>query len=131
MILQKLSQIKDLEKRKVVFDTALALQNKLLNIYKIQYDKLTKAKKKRIRIQNVPENLAIDLYLDEDDLPPMSSVGGDEKVKLQPEETIAERTELNPRKRKNMETILKTLTPSKLLTRLPILLAQIKAGNNS
>ena len=50
MILQKLSQIKDLEKRKVVFDTALALQNKLLNIYKIQYDKLTKAKKKRIRI---------------------------------------------------------------------------------
>ena len=80
MILQKLSQIKDLEKRKVVFDTALALQNKLLNIYKIQYDKLTKAKKKRIRIQNVPENLAIDLYLDEDDLPPI--VGGDEKVKL-------------------------------------------------
>ena len=129
MILQKLSQIKDLEKRKVVFDTALALQNKLLNIYKIQYDKLTKAKKKRIRIQNVPENLAIDLYLDEDDLPPI--VGGDEKVKLQPEETIAERTELNPRKRKNMETRLKTLTPSKLLTRLPILLAQIKAGNNS
>ena len=30
-----------------------------------------------------------------------------------------------------METRLKTLTPSKLLTRLPILLAQIKAGNNS
>ena len=30
----------------------------------------------------MPENLAIDLHLDEDDLPPMSSVGGDEKVKL-------------------------------------------------
>ena len=30
-----------------------------------------------------------------------------------------------------MEIRLKTLTPSKLLTRLPILLAQIKAGNNS
>ena len=29
------------------------------------------------------------------------------------------------------ETGLKILTPNKLLTRLPILLAQIKAGNNS
>ena len=28
------------------------------------------------------ENLAIDLYLDEDDFPPMSSLEGDEKVKL-------------------------------------------------
>ena len=37
---------------------------------------------------------------------------------------------LNPRK-KNEETGLKTLTPNKLLTRLLILLAQIKAGNNS
>ena len=37
---------------------------------------------------------------------------------------------LNPRK-KNEETGLKTLTPNKLLTRHLILLAQIKAGNNS
>ena len=37
---------------------------------------------------------------------------------------------LNPRERKYEGTGLKILTPNKLLTRLPILLAQIKAGNN-
>ena len=60
----------------------------------------------------------------EDDLPPPE---GDEE----PEEAIAERTKLNPRKRKTKGTGLKILTPKKLLTRLPILLAQTKAGNNS
>ena len=52
------------------------------------------------------------------------------KKKLQPEETIAERVKLNPQKREKTGTRLKILTPSKLLTRLPILVAQIKAGNN-
>ena len=36
-------KIKDLEERKVVLNTALELYGKLLNIYKTQYDKLTKA----------------------------------------------------------------------------------------
>ena len=40
--------IKDL-KKKVVFDTALELYNKLLNIYKTQCNKFTKAKNKRIK----------------------------------------------------------------------------------
>ena len=35
-------QINDLEKRKVVLDSALALYNKLLSIYQNQYDKLNK-----------------------------------------------------------------------------------------
>ena len=35
---------------------------------------------------------------------------------------------LNPQKRTKSGTRLKTLTPDKLLTRLPILLAQIQAG---
>ena len=97
-------------------------------LIKTQYDKLTKAHKKRIKVQNIPQDLRIDLYL-EDDLPPLE---GDEEVKLEPEESIAERVKLNPRKRKNEGTGLKILTPNKLLTRLPILLAQIKkAGNNS
>ena len=51
---------------------ALKLRNNLLNMYKNQDDKLTNAKKKRRKVQNVPENLAFDLYLDEDDLPPTS-----------------------------------------------------------
>ena len=81
----------------------------------------------------MPENLPIDLYLDEneDDLPPMPALEVDEEVKLEPEETIAERVKLNPRKRKNEGTGLKILTPNKLLVGLPISLAQMKAGNNS
>ena len=47
------------------------------------------------------------------------------------EEKIAERMELNPQKRKINETGLEILSSNKLLTRLPILLAQIKSGNNS
>ena len=51
------------------------------------------------------------------------------EVKLEPEETIAERIKLNPqiKTRKGLEI----LTPNKLLTRYPVLLSQIKAGNNS
>ena len=55
----------------------------------------------------------------------------DEEVKLEPKETIVERIKLNTRKRKITGTGLKILIPNKLLARLPIFLAQIKAGNNS
>ena len=60
-------------------------------------------------------------------MPPLEDY---EEVKLEPEEAIAERAKLNPRKRKLTGTVLNILTPNKLLTKLPILLAQIKAGNN-
>ena len=68
---------------------------------------------------------------DEDDLPLRPSLEDDEEVKLDPEEPIAERIKLNPRKRKTTETGLNILTHNKLLTRFSILLAQIKARNNS
>ena len=61
------------------------------------------------------ENLSIDLYLGEDDLPPMPPLEGDEKVKLEPEETIAERIKLNPQKRKTIGTGLKFLTLKKTI----------------
>ena len=78
--------------------------------------------KKTINVINKPENLP--LGFTEDDLPPIE---GDEE----PEEAIAERVKLNPRKRINEGKGLKIFTPNKLLARHPILLAQIKAGNNS
>ena len=61
----------------------------------------------------------------------MPPLDGDEEVKSEPEETTAERMKLNPRKRKITGTGFKILTPNKLLTRFPILLAQIKAGRIS
>ena len=42
-MLGKISADKRLTKRKVMFDTAHELYNKLLSIYKTQYDKPTKA----------------------------------------------------------------------------------------
>ena len=64
-----------------------------------------------------------------------------EKSKSQPEETIAERVKLR-RQKADISSLehdeeevkdgkgLKMLTPNKLLARLPILLAQIKVGDN-
>ena len=69
----------------------------------------------------MPEKLPINLYLDEGDLPPMSKLERDEEPEA--EKTIDERVKLNPQKRKYERTGLKILTPNKLLTRIPILLA--------
>ena len=45
----------------LAYNKASELYDKLLSIYKTQYDKLTKAQKKRIKVQDMPENLPIDL----------------------------------------------------------------------
>ena len=42
----------------------------------------------------------------------MPALEGDEQVKLEPEETIAERVKLNSRERKNEGTGLTILTPN-------------------
>ena len=67
---------------------------------------------KTVQVQNIPENLPTGLYLDENE---------DEEVKLEPEETIAERAQLNPQKRKKEGTGLTIIISNKLLTRLPIM----------
>ena len=79
-----------MKKGKVVFNKALELLNKLLNVCKNQHDKLSKIMKGKINVKNLPRNLAMDLCLDEDedehehenDLPPMLALDGDEEVKL-------------------------------------------------
>ena len=62
---------------------------KLLNIYENENDKLRKKQKKRMQVQNEPEIVPVDSYLDEDNLPSMLALEGVEEVKLQPDETIA------------------------------------------
>ena len=114
--------------RKNVINTASKLYDKLLNIHTTQYDNFSEDQKKNVNVLNKPENLIINFV--EDDLQSMPPLEGDEEVKLEPEETITERVKSNPRKRKLTGTGLKILTPTKLLARLPILWAQIKAGNN-
>ena len=48
----------------------------------------------------MPENLPIDLYIDEDDLPAMPALEGNDEVKLEQQKTIAVRVKLNSRKTK-------------------------------
>ena len=72
----------------------------------------------------MPENLAIDLNLDEDedDLLPMSALEDDEEVKLESEETVAERIKLNNfngNRIKNLDS-----------KQIPYIIEQIKAGND-
>ena len=104
--------------------TASKLYNKLLKICTTQDDRFSENEKKRISVLNRAEMLTLDY--DEDDLQE-----GEEEVKLEPEETIAERIKLSHQKRKRKGTRSKILTSKKLLIRLPILLAQIKVGNIS
>ena len=87
-------------------------------MYTTQYEYFSKVQKKKTNVSNRPENLALDLYLDKDDLPLMPLLEDDEGVITEPEETIAKRVELNSRKRKDTETGLKILTPNKLLPRI-------------
>ena len=59
------AQKEDLEKRKVVVNTASKLYDKLLNIYKNQYNKLSEDQKKIITVLNKPEMLSLDFTKDD------------------------------------------------------------------
>ena len=75
-------QEKDLEKRKVVINTASKLYEKLLNIYKTQYNKNKLSEqdnKKKINVLNRPENVTLDFT--DDDLPPILALEEDEELK--------------------------------------------------
>ena len=74
MILKKIKpnnedQEKDLEKRKVVVNTASKLYGSIFNIYKTQYKKLSEYQKKSINALNRLESLTLDFI--KDDLPSM------------------------------------------------------------
>ena len=100
--------------------------NIYIYIYTAWYDKLTKAQKKRVKVQNRPENLALDLYLNEDE---DDTTTRRWRSKIRVRRNYCWDSENKSLKKKG--TGLKILTPNKLLTRPPILLAQIKVVNNS
>ena len=76
-------QEKDLEKRKVVIKIVTSkLYDKLLHIYKTQYNKNKLSKqdnKKKINVLKRPENVTLDFA--DDDLPPILALEDDEEVK--------------------------------------------------
>ena len=80
-------QEKDLEKRKVVVNTACKF-----------YDNLSEDQKKTINVLKRLENLTLNFM--KEDLPPMPPLEDDEEVKLKLQETISKSVKLNPQKRK-------------------------------
>ena len=82
---------------KVMINRASKLHDKLLNICAAQYNKLSEQSQKRVSVWK-PEMLILDF--NEDELPPMPPLEGEEEVKLEQEDTIAEKIMLNPRKKK-------------------------------
>ena len=84
-----------------MIDAASKLCDNLLNIYATRYDKFSENLKKRINVLNKPEMLILDF--DRGDLPPMPAVEGDEEVKVEPEETIAERKKSKSSKKKKKQ----------------------------
>ena len=136
--LEKLSRLlntkKDTEFTKVVLDQASKLYNTLLEIYANKFSRLEKKKKKNIAIKNRPESLSLfNGFFSEDD----QTLEGDEILE-------GDRTEINnipslpPLEGDEEEFVdiqpiavpgvkegkgLQILTPSKLLTRLSVLVA--------
>ena len=96
-----------------MLDTALELFNNLLNTYKTQYDKLAKAQKKRIKVQNVSENLTVDLYSDEDNLPPIYSSEAKEKAKFRVRRNYCWMNKIKSPKKKEYSNRIKKLDSKK------------------
>ena len=93
-----MAQEKDLAKRQIVINSVSRLYDKVLNIYTTQYEKFSEDLKKMVNILNKAEILIPDF--DRDDLPSISTLlEGDEEVKLESENIIAEIIKLSPRKR--------------------------------
>ena len=93
-----MAQEKDLAKRQIVISSVSRLYDKVLNIYTTQYEKFSEDLKKMVNILNKAEILIPDF--DRDDLPSISTLPeGDEEVKLESENIIAEIIKLSPRKR--------------------------------
>ena len=93
-----MAQEKDLAKRQIVISSVSRLYDKVLNIYTTQYEKFSEDLKKMVNILNKAEILIPDF--DRDDLPSISTLlEGDEEVKLESENIIAEIIKVSPRKR--------------------------------
>ena len=110
-----------------MYDTASELYNVFLEIYHDKYNKFPDAKKRKLDDKYNPKNFFLDGY--------DYSVSSENEGKSTDKEEFEDLSRMPPLEGDEEEVKegkgSKILTPSKLLTRLPILSAQIKAGNSS
>ena len=105
---------------------ASELYNELLGTYSDEYYYLSDVEGKEMNSNYKPKKLFIEGYNYNDWSENVESSDKEESVDL-PDMPPLEDDEKEVKERKG----LKILTPNKLFTRSPILLAQIKVGNNS
>ena len=114
------------EKTKAVYNNASELYNGYLEIYFNQYMTLSDATKRKLGYKYDPRRLFLEGY--------DYSVRSGSKDEFTDKEESADLSDI-PRLEGDEEVKegkgLKILTPNKLLTRLLVVLAQIKPGNNS
>ena len=119
-------------------DTALELYNELLETYFDEYHYLSHGKRKKMDPKCKPKKLFAKGY-DYREWSKNEGETADNEESTDNEESINEKElidlcnmpPLEGDEKVKIRTRLKNLTPNKSLTRLPILLAEIKARNNS
>ena len=116
-----------------MYDTALELYNQLLEIYFDEYYYLLDAKSKKMYCKYETKKLVIKGY--DYCVWSESKEESTDKEESADQEEFVDLSEMPPPEGDKEEVRvgkgIKVLTPNKLYTRLAILLAQIKAGNNS
>ena len=129
----KLNPKNKAQKRKKmnVYDNASDLYNNFLAIYFNEYNEILDAKRNKMKHKYEPKKLFLETY--NYDVWFENQESSDTKRKSDKEESVdlSYMPSLEGDEEVKEGKGLKNLTPNKLLTRLPILLAQIKAGNNS
>ena len=113
-----------------MYDTASKLYNELLETYFDECNELSDATRENIEFIYNPNNLFHKTYKYD---PWFENEESTDKKELTDKKESVRLSEMPPLKADEAKEGkgLKSLTPKKLLTRPPILLAQIKAGNNS
>ena len=124
-----------MEDRKGVLDTASKSHNTLLEIYTVQFNKLKPDKKKKVASKNKSKSSTHKEHSYEDKEYNYEHKNSAENI-LKRNDEENEIVDLSSMSLRGDEEIkegkgIKILAPSKLLTRLLVLLAQIEAGNNS
>ena len=122
----KTQKEKTKKKKIIVYDAASKLSNELLETYFDEYNELQMLRGKNIELKYDPTNLFLKTYNFDPWFENEESTNREEFVDLSDMQPL-EGDEKEVKEGKG----LKILTPNKLLTRLPTLPAQIKAGNNS
>ena len=118
-------------RKRNVHDAASELYNEFLETYFDEYYNLSVVKRKKMNHEYEPEKLFLKAYNYNSWYESEESTVKEESTDKEKSVDLSDVPSLEDDEEVKQGKVLKILTPNKLLTRLPILLVQIKAGNDS